>query len=216
LRAGAAKALKSKSQSSSATGTVTKLADAPMGVNQKEREILEILYPESQVDDVINQINQARGSIVASNRTFGGSPTAERTGSSGRVGVRQGMADVGRIVASNGLDIDATASIISRMFGGKKPQFTDDELTRIAQLVVSSDADLLEQSLTDQTKLDAVYRAFSKAINVLGSSQPRTIAATGATEGVGDIYDPVASGALEALISTMSPSTQQKVQEVAQ
>ena len=216
LRAGAAKALKSKSQSSSATGTVTKLADAPMGVNQKEREILEILYPESQVDDVINQINQARGSIVASNRTFGGSPTAERTGSSGRVGVRQGMADVSRIVASNGLDIDATASIISRMFGGKKPQFTDDELTRIAQLVVSSDADLLEQSLTDQTKLDAVYRAFSKAINVLGSSQPRTIAATGATEGIGDIYDPVASGALEALISTMSPSTQQKVQEAAQ
>ncbi len=35
LRAGAAKALKSKSQSSSATGTVTKLADAPMGINQK-------------------------------------------------------------------------------------------------------------------------------------------------------------------------------------
>lgn len=35
LRAGAAKALKSKSKSSSATGTVTKLADAPMGINQK-------------------------------------------------------------------------------------------------------------------------------------------------------------------------------------
>ena len=143
-------------------------------------------------------------------------PLDERTGASNRVGVRQGMADVGRIVASNGLDIDATASIISRMFGGKKPQLTDDELTRIAQLVVASDADLLEQSLTDQTKLDAVYRAFSKAINVLGSSQPRTIAATGATEGIGDIYDPVASGALEALISTISPSTQQKVQEAAQ
>lgn len=215
LRAGAAKALKSKSQSSSATGTVTKLADAPMGINQKEREILEILYPEEQIDDVINQINQARGAIVASGKTFGGSPTAERTGASSRVGVRQGMADVGRVVASNGLDIDATASIISRMFGGKKPQFTDDELTRIAQLVVSTDADLLEQSLTDQTKIDAVYRAFGKAINALGAAQPRTIASTSATEGVGDIYDPVISGSLEALIQGMSPSTQKKVQEAA-
>lgn len=90
-----------------------------MGINQKEREILEILYPEEQIDDVINQINQARGAIVASGKTFGGSQTAERTGASSRVGVRQGMADVGRVVASNGLDIDATASIISRMFGGK-------------------------------------------------------------------------------------------------
>jgi len=216
LRAGAAKALKSKSQSSSATGTVTKLADAPMGINQKEREILEILYPEDQIDDVINQINQARGSIVASNRTFGGSPTAERTGSSSRVGMGQTVADVGRIVSSNGLDVGATANIVTRMFGGKKPPFTDAQYKRIAELVVSENADLLEASLTDQTRMDALYGAFRKAINTLGASQPRVQVATGATEGIGDIYDPVASGALEALISTMSPSTQQKVQEAAQ
>ena len=216
LRAGAAKALKNKSQSSSATGTVTKLADAPMGINQKEREILEILYPEDQIDDVINQINQARGSIVASNRTFGGSPTAERTGSSSRVGMGQTVADVGRIVSSNGLDVGATANIVTRMFGGKKPPFTDAQYKRIAELVVSENADLLEASLTDQTRMDALYGAFRKAINTLGASQPRVQVATGATEGIGDIYDPVASGALEALISTMSPSTQQKVQEAAQ
>jgi len=216
LRSGAAKALKNKSQSSSATGTVTKLADAPMGINQKEREILEILYPEDQVDDVINQINQARGSIVASNKTFGGSPTAERTGSSGRVGMGQTVADVGRIVSSNGLDVGATANIVTRMFGGKKPPFTDAQYKRIAELVVSENADLLEASLTDQTRMDALYGAFRKAINTLGASQPRVQFATGETEGVGDIYDPLASGALEALIQGMSPSTQRKVQEVAQ
>ena len=216
LRAGAAKALKNKSQSSSATGTVTKLADAPMGINQKEREILEILYPEGQVDDVINQINQARGSIVASNRTFGGSPTAERAGSSSRVGMGQTVADVGRIVSSNGLDVGATANIVTRMFGGKKPPFTDAQYKRIAELVVSEDADLLEASLTDQTRMDALYGAFRKAINTLGASQPRVQVATGATEGIGDIYDPVVSGSLEALVQGMSPQTQKKVQEAAQ
>jgi hypothetical protein len=213
LRAGAAKALKNKSQSSSATGTVTTLADAPMGINRKERVILEILYPDGQVDDVINQINQARGSIVASNKTFGGSPTAERSGSAGRVGVGQGLADVGRVVTSNGLDFGAAANIVTRMFGGKKPPFTNDQYKKIAQLVISEDANVLESALTNQATLDAVYRAFAKAINVVSSSQPRVQFSTGATEGIGDVFDPIASSALSALISTISPETANKIQQ---
>jgi len=216
LRAGVAKALKSKGQGSSATGTVTKLADADLGINKKEREILEILYPEESIDDVINQINQARGAIVASSRTFGGSPTAGREGAGNRVGLGQTAADVGRIVSSNGLDIGATENIVRRFFGGKKPPFTDDQYVQIAKLVVSEDADLLEKALTDQTQLDAVYRAFGKAINALGAAQPRTIAATGATENIGDIYDPVISGSLQSIIDSISPSAKEKVQNATQ
>ena len=211
LRTGAASALKLKSKSSSATGTISKLADMDLGINQKEREILEILYPGEKLEDIIVKINQARGSIVASNRTFGGSPTAERAGSSSRVGMGQTVADVGRIVSSNGLDVGATASIVTRMFGGKKPPFTDDQFKKIAQLVISEDIDVLQSALTDQTTLDAIYRAFGKAINVVSASQPRVQLATGVTEGIGDIYDPVASGALEGLISTISPETAKKI-----
>jgi hypothetical protein len=211
LRTGAASALKMKSQSSSATGTISKLADMDLGINQKEREILEILYPGDKIEDIIVKINQARGSIVASNRTFGGSQTGERSGAASRVGAGQGLADVGRVLMSNGLDVGATASIVTRMFGGKKPQFTDDQFKKIAQLVISEDADLLESALTDQTALDAMYRSFRKAINVVSASQPRVQVATGATERIGDIYDPVASGALEALISTISPSAKEKI-----
>ena len=56
-----------------------------------------------------------------------------------------------------------------------------------------------------------MYRAFGKAINVVSASQPRVQLATGVTEGIGDIYDPVASGALEGLISTISPETAKKI-----
>ena len=211
LRTGAASALKLKSKSSSATGTISKLADMDLGINQKEREILEILYPGEKLEDIIVKINQARGSIVASNRTFGGSQTGERAGAASRVGVGQGLADVGRVVMSNGLDVGATASIVTRMFGGKKPPFTDDQFKKIAQLVISEDIDVLQSALTDQTTLDAIYRAFGKAINVVSASQPRVQLATGVTEGIGDIYDPVASGALEGLISTISPETAKKI-----
>ena len=211
LRTGAASALKLKSKSSSATGTISKLADMDLGINQKEREILEILYPGEKLEEIIVKINQARGSVVASNRTFGGSQTGERAGAASRVGVGQGLADVGRVVMSNGLDVGATASIVTRMFGGKKPPFTDDQFKKIAQLVISEDIDVLQSALTDQTTLDAIYRAFGKAINVVSASQPRVQLATGVTEGIGDIYDPVASGALEGLISTISPETAKKI-----
>ena len=212
LRAGAASSLKLKSQSSSATGTVTKLADGQMGINQKEREILEILYPGELIEDILVKVNKARGSIVAANRTFGGSQTAERVAAGDRVGLGQTVADVGRVVASGGSDILATAGIVTRLFGGKKPPFTDEQFKQIARLVISEDADLLEAAITDQTKIDAMLRAFDKAINIVSGSQPRAQFATGVTEKAGDIYDPVVSGALESLISTISPAGKEKIQ----
>ena len=213
LRSGAASSLKLKSQSTSATGTVTKLADAPMGINQKEREILEILYPGDKIEDIIVKVNQARGSIVASNKVFGGSPTGERIASGDRVGIGQTLADVGRVVASGGTDVLATAGIVTRLFGGKKPPFTNDQYKEIARLVVTEDADLLEAAITDQTKLDALLRVFRKAIDIVSGTQPRVTIAESGTEKIGDVIDPTLSGALSGIITTIKPSVAQKIQD---
>ena len=215
LRAGAASSLKLKSQSSSATGTVTKLADGQMGINQKEREILEILYPGELIEDILVKVNKARGSIVAANKTFGGSPTAERTAAGDRVGLGQTVADVGRVIASGGSDILATAGIVTRLFGGKKPPFTDEQFKQIARLVISEDADLLEAAITDQTKIDAMLRAFDKAIKIVSGSQPRVTALTNTTEPIGNVVDPTFSGALAGIVSTVSPETGRKIQAAA-
>tara|TARA_R110002050_G_scaffold251582_1_gene389841 strand:- start:1331 stop:3391 length:2061 start_codon:yes stop_codon:yes gene_type:complete len=213
LRSGAASSLKLKSQSTSATGTVTKLADAPMGINQKEREILEILYPGDKIEDIIVKVNQARGSIVASNKVFGGSPTGERIASGDRVGIGQTLADVGRVVASGGTDVLATAGIVTRLFGGKKPPFTNDQYKEIARLVVTEDADLLEAAITDQTKLDALLRVFRKAIDIVSGTQPRVTIAESGTEKIGDVIDPTLSGALSGIITTIKPSVAKKIQD---
>ena len=213
LRSGAASSLKLKSQSTSATGTVTKLADAPMGINQKEREILEILYPGDKIEDIIVKVNQARGSIVASNKVFGGSPSGERIASGDRVGIGQTLADVGRVVASGGTDVLATAGIVTRLFGGKKPPFTNDQYKEIARLVVTEDADLLEAAITDQTKLDALLRVFRKAIDIVSGTQPRVTIAESGTEKIGDVIDPTLSGALSGIITTIKPSVAKKMQD---
>ena len=217
LRAGAASALKLKSKSPSAVGSVTKLADNQLGISTKEREILEILYPGDKIEDIIVKINKARGSIVAESGMFGGAPTAERLGAASRVGqVGQTAADIVRVVNSSGMDIGATASLVTRLFGGKKPPFTDEQYIQIAKLVIEEDAEVLRRALTDQTTTDQVLGVFRKAINALGASQPRTAGTTQATEGSGDNYNPVVSGALEGIIQTIKPSTKNKIQQVVQ
>ena len=109
------------------------------------------------------------------------------------------------------MDIGATSNIVTRLFGGKKPPFTDDQFEQIAKLVVSEDPEALRRALTDETQLDAALQVFRKAINALGASQPRVTALTNVTEPVGDIYDPVVSGALEGIVNTISPETRTKV-----
>ena len=212
LRAGAASAFKRKAKSSQKINTVNKLA-----AETETRDILEILYPGESLDDIVNKINLASGAARAEAGIFKGSPTAGREGSASRVGqVGQTVADITRVVNSGGMDIGATTNIVTRLFGGKKPPFTDEQFEQIAKLVVSEDSEALRRALTDETQLDAALQVFRKAINALGASQPRVTALTNVTEGIGDTYDPVVSGALEGIIQTIKPATANKIQQVVQ
>ena len=214
LRAGAASALKLKSGGPQKVSMINKLADDPLtNMSKNEQQILQALYPGEKLDDIITKINLTSGAIKAEGNIFKGSPTAGREGAASRVGLGQTVADVGRVVASNGLDIGATANIVTRIFGGKKPPFTDEQFEQIAKLVVSEDSEVLRRAMTDDTQIDAIFQAFRKAISALGASQPRVTALTDVTEPVAETVDSAATGALTGLVSTVSPSTALKIQQ---
>jgi len=214
LRAGAASALKLKSGGPQKVSMINRLADDPLtNMSKNEQQILQALYPGEKLDDIITKINLTSGAIKAEGNIFKGSPTAGREGAASRVGVGQTAADIGRVVASNGLDIGATANIVTRIFGGKKPPFTDEQFEQIAKLVVSEDPELLRRAMTDDTQIDAIFQAFRKAISALGASQPRVTALTDVTEPVAETVDSAATGALTGLVSTVSPSTALKIQQ---
>jgi len=192
------------------------LADDPLsGITKSERDILEILYPGEKLDDIVAKINSASRSALTEGRMFTGiSQTAPILGAAERVGqVGQTVADVARVVNSGGLDVGATTNIVTRLFGGKKPPFTDDEFKKIAELVISEDADVLRRALTDDTQIDAALQVFRKAIDFFSVSQPRVTALTGVTEPVSETVDSAATGALTGLVSTVSPSTALKIQQ---
>ena len=215
LRAGAASALKLKSGSPQRLSTINKLADDPLSnLSKNEQQILQTLYPGEKLDDIIKKINLTSGAIKAESNIFKGSPTAGREGSASRVGqVGQTVADITRFVNSGGLDIGATTNIVTRLFGGKKPPFTDDQFKQIAELVISEDPEVLRKALTDDTQIDAALQVFRKVITGLGASQPRVTVLTDTTEGVGDLVDPAVSGALEGIVNTISDNTKQKVMQ---
>ena len=216
LRAGAASALKLKSGGPQKVSMINKLADDPLtNMSKNEQQILQALYPGEKLDDIITKINLTSGAIKAEGNIFKGSPTAGREGAASRVGLGQTVADVGRVVASNGLDIGATANIVTRIFGGKKPPFTDEQFEQIAKLVVSEDSEVLRRAMTDDTQIDAIFQAFRKAISALGASQPRVTALTEVTEPIGNVVDPTISGALAGIVSTVSPETGRKIQAAA-
>ena len=212
LRAGAASALKLKSGGPQKLSMINKLADDPLtNMSKNEQQILQALYPGEKLDDIITKINLTSGAIKAEGNIFKGSPTAGREGAANRVGLGQTVADIGRVVTSGGTDILATAGIVTRLFGGKKPPFTDEQFEQIAKLVVSEDSEVLRQALTDDAQVVRVLEIFRKAIDALGASQPRVTALTNATESVGEDVDPVVSGALEGIINRITPDAKQKV-----
>ena len=212
LRAGAASALKLKSGGPQKLSMINKLADDPLtNMSKNEQQILQALYPGEKLDDIITKINLTSGAIKAEGNIFKGSPTAGREGAANRVGLGQTVADIGRVVTSGGTDILATAGIVTRLFGGKKPPFTDEQFEQIAKLVVSEDSEVLRQALTDDAQVVRVLEIFRKAIDALGASQPRVTALTNVTESVGEDVDPVVSGALEGIINRITPDAKQKV-----
>jgi hypothetical protein len=212
LRAGAAAALKLKSKSTSAVGTITKLSDQKLGINQKEREILEILYPGDALETILQKINLARGAIVAEGKIFGGSPTAKAIGTASRVGqVGQTATDIARVVNSAGTDIGAIKNIASKIFGGKAPEFTDEQYIQISKLLIEKDSEILRRALTDDTALDQALKRIQQIITALSASQPRVAGSVIATENIGEATNPLISGSIEAIINSISPETTQKV-----
>jgi|TARA_R100000479_G_scaffold176509_1_gene131621 hypothetical protein len=209
LRAGLSKAFKFKGAGRSSAGMINKLGDsAKEGFNKNEREILEILYPGEKLDDILEKINQAKSTIFAESKIFQGPKTAEMLAGSGRVGtVGQDAANIARVISSGGTDLGATKSLLQRMFGSDDIPFTNDQLKKIGEFVVETDPEVLRRALTNETNVDAVYRLFSNAIQIISSTQPRSLL----TERAVEPYSDAGAGALDAIIQTITPNTKEKI-----
>ena len=213
VRTGVAKALKRRAQSArniSTVGAMTKIDD---GV-RAERVILEIIYPGESFDEIVRKMNQMMKTIKAHGLSSAAinSKSAALLEASKRVGVKTGLANMARVLASGGTDLPAVRSVIGGLFPDKNaPKFTDEELVKISELIIEENSDIIRRALTNETALEQLGLRIFSLVNRLvgtgfGASQPRTEAIT-SVPGIDFMRD---------MISGMSDATREKVINAAE
>lgn len=145
FRAGVASAIRGKKQGGASVNFINKLGD----FNTKESLILQKIYPDESLDNVIDKVNLAKASIMAQGKIMGGSPSVESLKATSRVGTVDDAYALTRVLASGGTDIGAGVQLIKKFIPTKSNALNDEQMTQVARLLISEDKDLLRSALTN-------------------------------------------------------------------
>lgn len=186
-RAGLMAALEARAATGSRQSMIRNLANE----ETKEGMILRAVFPQDQLDQAINTLETASRSQSASNFILGGSPTTETA----MEAARQGM----NVSASDLVDVlSGSPAAIARVAANLVPSrgLSEAERTRIAQILVSEDADLVRRAITDESAMAALQQRISQ----ITASATRGAVGSGATVGAMPTA-PVGSAAITGLLA---------------
>jgi hypothetical protein len=181
FRAGVAAQLRNKAVRTGGSRTtlirnLSRLDDADA---TQMRMILTKLYPEDSVEAALKKINLAARSIRTSQRVLGGSQTAITQAAQRRVGTEGQL--VPNLMAFIRGDMMAPLRIARDRLGKKAENLSQEQLTRIAELLVTENPNMLRKALTTPVARKALGRSIDA------------------------IYDGVVGGAESAAAITIAP-----------
>ena len=154
------------------SSTVTALADDPLELDivQNERKILEILYegmPTDKLEGLLKNVELATGAIKAVAKIIGGSQTGKSVGGQKRIGKVNFGINMFRFLNSYGTDVDAGRSLFSAL-GGNSNALSDKQMTKVAEILISDDPDIVAKALNDQTARNVVIDKINKITGGMG------------------------------------------------
>jgi hypothetical protein len=217
FRAGVASAIRGKKAGATKVNFINSLGD----LNKAESLILQKIYSEEALDNVIDKINLAKASIMAQGRIMGGSPTAETLGAASRVGTVDDAYAFTRVIASGGTDVPAAIQLLKKFIPTKSNNLNEAQMQEVAELLVSTDKQLLRNALTNNEARDALINTINNIADRLiaggarATVQQVTDLVPNATSIVSPSFaeeiDPDDYKVIEDLSSSISPSTRQKI-----
>jgi hypothetical protein len=154
-RAGLMAALEARAATGSRQSMIRNLVDE----TTKEGMILRAVFPQDQLDGAINALSRAAESQAASSRILGGSPTAETLMEAGRQGAGVSASDVMEVLSGNPM---AVARVAFNLVRPATRNLNDAERTRIAQILVSEDPDLVRRALMDESAMAALQQRIAQ------------------------------------------------------
>jgi hypothetical protein len=162
LKAGLMDAIRNKVRKSGTT--LANLADADKQFGQVLRTVLggeDIARLERQLS-----LAGETAEIAKMLPSTAGSPTQPLMQEASRSGAMSSLADAGRVMSS---DPTVIFDVIGRMLKRQAPSLSDQERMQVAQTLFSSNPDLVQRALTDQTALSELMGQVGKFVNTVGT-----------------------------------------------
>ena len=211
FRAGVASAIRGKKQSRVGISFINNLGD----LNKKESLILQKIYPDEVLDNVVDKINLAKASIMAQGRIMGGSQTAETIGAASRVGTVDDAYALTRVLASGGTDIGAGVQLLKKFIPTKSNALNDNQMLQVAELLISENKQLLRNALTNNEARNALIKTINDIADrlIAGGAAASVQQASNLVEDVGSIVSPAISAELNPNMDNMGLETDAEVQE---
>ena len=151
FRAGVAAAIRAKGTTGAKSTMIRNFADT----SKKERMILEKIYPGDSAEAAFEKLRLADAALRTERAVLGGSPTAITAENVKRIGT-EGLSDLSALV---GGDILAGVRLLKKVLGSSANNLSQDQLRKVAELVVSENAELLQRALTDDSARVALANA---------------------------------------------------------
>lgn len=151
-RAGLMATLEARAATGSRQSMIRNMTDP----NLKEGQILREVFPQDQLDGVLYKLETAKESQATASRVLGGSDTDAGRMEVARRGMGLSAGDITGVLAGSPDAIIKLASTISNRFAR---DLTDAERGRVAQILMSENADLVRDAIQDQSKMAVLKQA---------------------------------------------------------
>ena len=151
FRAGVASAIKNKMESGSRKSFMGVLND----LDSKERKILEIIYPNDDLASIAKKIELAANAQKTKNIVKGGSITAITEAEKQLVGTGSRIADMASIASG---DAGAFYRLARGIAKTSMPNLSSAEANQVAKLLMTEDANLFREAMTDQRVLEQLRK----------------------------------------------------------
>ena len=180
FRLGVVTALRAKSGSTSTKSFIRNL----MKENSNIRKVLEKVYPEEKLDDIIKKIEVADGALMAQNIVVGGSPTAKTIAEGAKIGTAGLLGDLAKVSATiaTGVPTRETGNALTRLFKRIVPNSNMSELQmyKVAELLIEENPNIIKNALTDITARNKLISRAQKLVKGLGKAVSSASAITAA------------------------------------
>ena len=211
LRAGVASYIKKQGEKSEgiAVGQLNKLKTTSDNAKDlAQRSNLEALYPNDKIDDIIKKIDRTTNTIKTQARIDLGSKTKRAQGETENVGKSpSGLLETAKLLqrtVANPLDSDAWRGLLNKLSPKRASEMSDDTMLKIAKILTSEDAELVENALTSTKARELLIQKIDNYTNAIQIAAQKSGVVT--TENILDDVNPNLSFISDAMSSEINPS----------